>query len=108
VRKTIEYTQVEVLESGDPLDLVTFTRVCRLEPDAVTYLVEAGVLEPLGRSRTEWRFPPRAIARGRVAARLMRELELDPASIGLVLDLLEERDALRHQLAILRSLLDEA
>lgn len=107
MRKIIELTQVEVVESGDTLDFVSFTRICRLDGDTVAYLVEAGVLEPLGAARTDWRFPPRAVSRGRIAARLMHDLEVDEASVGLVLDLLEERDALRRQLALLNSLLEE-
>lgn len=107
MRKIIELTQVEVLEAGDPLDFVSFTRLCQLEADTVAYLVDAGVLEPLGGSRADWRFPPRAISRGRTAARLMHDLEVDEASVGLVLDLLEERDALRRQLALLNSLIAE-
>lgn len=106
MRKIIELTQVEVVETGDPLDLVSFTRLCRLEADTVAYLVDAGVLEPVGRTRTDWRFPTRAIARGRAAARLMHDLEVDEASVGLVLDLLEERDELRRQLALLNSLIE--
>lgn len=97
----IEYTRVEVVGDGDPLDLASFTRLCQLEPDTVSHLVDSGVLEPLGRTRAEWRFPQRAVMRGCMAARLMRELLLDEASIGLVLDLLEERDSLRRELAML-------
>lgn len=107
MRKVIAYTQVEVVGGGDPLDLVSFTRLCQLDPDTVAHLVDSGVLEPLGRTRAEWRFPQRAVARGRTAARLMRELELDEASIGLVLDLLEERDTLRRELAVLHSLIEQ-
>ena len=107
MRKFIDFTRVEVVGDGDPLDLVSFTRLCRLEADTVAHLVDSGVLEPVGRSPDEWRFPQRAVARGRTAARLMRELELDEASIGLVLDLLEERDNLRRKLAVLHSLIEE-
>jgi chaperone modulatory protein CbpM len=106
MRKTIEVTQVEVLESDDPLDFVTFTRICSLKADTVAYLVDAGVLEPLGRSRADWRFPARAVSRGRTAARLMHDLQVDEASVGLVLDLIEERDELRRQLSLLNSLLE--
>ena len=97
----IEYTRVEVVGEGGPLDLASFTRLSKLEADMVSRIVESGVLEPLGRNRDEWRFPQRAVVRGCMAARLMRELELDEASIGLVLDLLEERDSLRRELAML-------
>ena len=107
MRKVIEYTRVEVVGEGDPLDLVTFTRLCRLDTETVVHLVDSGVLEPVGRTRAEWRFPQRAVVRGHTAARLMRELELDAATIGLVLDLLEERDSLRRKLAVLRSMIEE-
>lgn len=106
MHRIIELTEVEVLEGGDALDFVSFTRLCRLEADTVACLVDAGVLEPLGQSRADWRFPPRAVSRGRTAARLMHDLELDEASVGLVLDLLEERDELRRQLALLNSLFE--
>lgn len=107
MRKVIEYTRVEVVGDGDPIDLMSFARLCQLEPDAIAHLVDLGVLEPVGRTRIEWRFPQRAVVRGHTAARLMRELELDQASIGLVLDLLEERDTLRRELAVLHSMIEE-
>ncbi len=47
------------------------------------------------------------MSRGRVAARLMRDLEPDTASVALVLELLEERERLRQKLALLRSLVDD-
>ena len=87
------------------IDAIRF--LFRLDADTVAHLVDSGVLEPVGRTRAEWRFPQRAVARGRTAARLMRELELDEASIGLVLDLLEERDSLRRKLAVLHSMIEE-
>jgi len=90
------------------IDLVAFTRVCRLEADTVTYLVEAGVLEPLGATRAQWQFSAQAIRRGRMASRLMRDLELEEGSVALVMELLEDRERLRRRLAALESLLEDA
>jgi chaperone modulatory protein CbpM len=97
---------VEIMDSGDRLDVTTFTRLCHIEPQFLIELVEAGVLEPEGESFGEWQFPGSDLSRGRIAARLRHDLGLDPPALGLVLDLLEERARLERQIAVLRGIIE--
>jgi chaperone modulatory protein CbpM len=48
-------------------------------------------------------FTPVHIARARKAARLMRDLGLNFSGVGLVLDLIEERDALARRLVTIEA-----
>lgn len=104
--EVIECTSIEVVENGDELDLRAFARLCSLETDFVVDLVEAGILDPQGGTPREWRFAASTLWRGRAAARLSRDLGLDAAALGIVLDLLEQRADLQRQMALLRALAD--
>jgi chaperone modulatory protein CbpM len=85
----------------ETLTLSELTMFCHANADLVVTLVEHGVVTPITQSAPEWEFTPRHIARARKAARLMRDLGLNVAGVALVLDLIEERDALARKLALL-------
>jgi chaperone modulatory protein CbpM len=61
-------------------------------------LVREGVLEPEGQDPATWRFDAMALERLRRALRLMRDFEINPAGVVLVLDLLDENRELRTRL----------
>ncbi len=95
--------------AGFPLELVvvdadpSFTlsglcRACGSEREALIALVEEGILEPSGADPESWRFPAPALRTARTATRLARDLELDPAGVSLVLELLERIDHLEASL----------
>ncbi|MCO4849157.1 MAG: hypothetical protein KC448_14460 [Yoonia sp.] len=90
--------KVDTIES---LTLTQLTVFCGTDADWVIALVDHGVVEPLSQAAPEWLFSPAHIARARKASRLMRDLGLNVAGVALVLDLIEERDALARRLAIL-------
>ena len=75
---------------------------CSVRRDRIVSLVEEGVLEPVARRRSrrtdEWRFAGDSLKRAARAIRLQRELDIDISALGLVLDLLEEIEALRVRL----------
>ncbi len=75
---------------------------CSVRRERIVSLVEEGVLEPLARRRSrradEWRFAGDSLKRAARAIRLQRELDIDMSALGLVLDLLEEIEALRTRL----------
>jgi chaperone modulatory protein CbpM len=79
-------------------------RSCACSSEWLLELVQEGALEPQGTasapwplpSPAEWRFTAAALRRARVAARLARDLQLNAAGAALVLDLLDEIDALRR------------
>ena len=74
---------------------------CDTNENWVVTLVDHGVVTPVARTAPEWEFTPNHIARARKAARLMRDLGLNVAGVALVLDLIEERDALARRLALI-------
>jgi chaperone modulatory protein CbpM len=61
-------------------------------------LVDEGVLQPQGRSPQDWVFQGAALQRARTAMRLQRDLSLGIEGAALVLELLDEIDALRARL----------
>ncbi|MBT9458634.1 MAG: MerR family transcriptional regulator [Burkholderiaceae bacterium] len=73
-------------------------RACRAEAEQLMALVEEGVLEPAGNGPEDWQFAGPSLRRAHTALRLTRDLELNPAATALVLDLLDEIEALRSRL----------
>ncbi len=86
----------------EALTLAELGRFCHAETDWIIELVEHGILEPGGLSQIEWRFTGINILRARKARRLSQDLGLNMAGIAMVLDLLEERDRLLHELGMHR------
>ncbi len=75
---------------------------CSVRRERIVSLVEEVVLEQVARRRNrhsdEWRFCGERPKRAARAIRLQRELDIDMSALGLVLDLLEEIEALRVRL----------
>ena len=84
----------------DALDLRELCRFCRVEQEWIIELVDYGILDPDGAERHEWRFHGYNIVRARKAGRLHRDLGINAAGIGMILDLMNERDQLIRQMAI--------
>ena len=100
MKKAISHSpRADVVET---LTLSELTMFCETNADWVVTLVNHGVVTPVARTAPEWEFTPPHIARARKAARLMRDLGLNVAGVGLVLDLIEERDALARKLALIQ------
>ncbi|MBK1724362.1 chaperone modulator CbpM [Thiocystis violacea] len=91
-------TPCVVVEEEVQFTLVELSRACRTDVDQLVALVMEGVLTPSGEAPERWRFGGTTLRRARVALRLTRDLELNAASTALVLDLLDEIDALRSRL----------
>ena len=49
---------------------------------------------------SEWQFDPVNVARARKAQHLVQDYGLNVVSLALVLDLMDERDALKRELAL--------
>jgi chaperone modulatory protein CbpM len=76
--------------------------VCGVGITVLVELVEHGITrpqEPIGR---EWTFSDQALLRAQKALRLRRDLGLELAGLALALDLLDEIERLRRQVARLR------
>ena len=68
---------------------------CNVAPDWVAGLVEHGVIEPVGQTRSGWQFTTLSIVRVARAKRLERDLGLNLPGVALALDLLDQLDEMR-------------
>jgi chaperone modulatory protein CbpM len=94
---------VEVIEP-ETASVFSLGQICtllELRSDVVCEWVEDGIVRPQGRSLSEWRFTNAELERARRARRLQHDLELDSASLPLVLELLGEVQRLRRRLRML-------
>lgn len=92
------------------LDLAELARACGAEPGFIGMLIEEGLVEPspagppvarpapAATADAGWRFSGEALARVRRIQRLQRDFDASLASVGLMLDLLDEIDRLRGRL----------
>jgi len=84
----------------DSLTLGQLCRACGVHADWVISLVEEGIIEPEGKEIHCWHFSGANLARVQSALRLQRDLGVNLAGIGLVLDLMDQLENLRGQLNI--------
>lgn len=89
----------EILEEEVELTLAELCRACRLPAERIYELVAEGVVEPMGQDPAIWRFHGVSLRRVRLAVRLQRDLGVNLAGAALALDLLDELEELRAQLA---------
>ncbi len=88
-----------VIDERTEVSLDELSFFCSVRREQIVALVEEGVLEPVGRDAAELRFSGSSMRRAAKAIRLQQDLEIDLAAVGLVLDLLEQIEALRAQLS---------
>jgi chaperone modulatory protein CbpM len=88
----------ELLDEAVELTLAEFCRMCRLPAEEVLELVDEGIVEPVGRSRTAWRFRAASVRRVHCAVQLRRDLGVNWPGAALALDLLDELEAVRARL----------
>jgi chaperone modulatory protein CbpM len=80
------------------LQIVTVTeacRICRVEIEFVRELVVEGVFEMPGDEPSSWQFDADQLAQLIKAARLARDLRVNPPGIALALELLNALDRAR-------------
>ncbi|MDX1344064.1 chaperone modulator CbpM [Reinekea sp. G2M2-21] len=79
---------------------ITLTDLCRIEGirrDAVTAIVEYGIVKPQGNVTQEWLFESGSVYWIKKATRLQMDLELDWLAVAMVIDLLKQKDALEAE-----------
>ncbi|MGH8428456.1 MAG: chaperone modulator CbpM [Gammaproteobacteria bacterium] len=101
VRESLSIIAGVVLDEQSALSLEELARACAVQTEWVLALVEEGIIEPAAGDPDAWLFPGTSLARARIAAHLHRDLEIDLAGIALVLDLMEEIEALRARLRLI-------
>jgi chaperone modulatory protein CbpM len=85
-----------VLDENMEISLRELCRSCGVNAEYVIEMVEQGVVDPLGSSPREWRFPGPSVRRVQIALRLQHDLRVNLSGAALVLDLLEELETLRR------------
>ncbi|WP_374089279.1 chaperone modulator CbpM [Methylomicrobium lacus] len=85
-----------VLDETIQFSLLELCEYAKTSQEQVIEMVEEGILEPDGASVHSWRFDTKALKRLQIAMRLQQDLGVNLPGIALVLDLLEEMDALRQ------------
>jgi chaperone modulatory protein CbpM len=87
-----------VVEETVQFTLVDLCRACGADREHLVALIDEGVLQPSGATPQDWTFSGASLRRARSALRLAHDLELNAAGVALVMDLLDEIDALRARL----------
>src|ERR1700682_5611515 len=87
-----------IFEESAVLTVKDLSRMCEVDERHIVEFVEEGVLNVV-ELRSEWHFTGDALRRARLALRLERDLELNLAGVALAIDLIEELQRLRRELA---------
>jgi len=82
---------------------VTFgevSRLCDIHPKMIIRLVQLGLIDPLGKEKTEdaWTFPVETIQLVRKIIRLRNQLGINYSGIGVVLELLSRIEAMEARI----------
>lgn len=89
-----------VLEQLTELTLEEVSRNCAVHSGFITELIEEGIIAPLvGNAPGRWRFTSLQIRHLSVAWRLQRDLGVNLPGAALALQLLDEMETLRAQIA---------
>ncbi len=88
-----------ILEEEIELTLSDLCRSCCVDADFVVELIQEGVIDPLEPKAHRWTFGGHSLTRLRRAINLHQDLGLNLAGIALTLELLDERERLRAELA---------
>lgn len=89
------YLEGQIVNDDVEFTLVELCRASGASEEEVTLWVAEGAFDPGGTNPQEWRFAGTTLRRVRTARRLAHDLEINPPGIALVLDLLDQIDALR-------------
>lgn len=89
----------EIAEERIEFTMVELCRITGASHEDLAQWVEEGAFEPQGAHVEEWRFSGTCLRRAITAQRLKSDLELNAPGVALALDLLDQIEALRKQLA---------
>ena len=85
-----------LLDDSVEFSLNELCAVCRVTEELVVEIVAEGIVEPLGGSRSQWRFSGLAVTRIQRVVRLQQEFDVNLPGAALALELLEEIERLRR------------
>ncbi len=89
---------VEILEEDVRWTQVEICEVCNISVEQLVDYVSEGLIEPVGRKPTEWRFQGATLQRIRFAKSVRQDLGVNAAGAALALDLLQEISRLQRKL----------
>ncbi len=95
-------TTVVIDDNGSPLSIGEICERCAVEEAVIVELVEFGVVEPEEQRVETWTFSVSAYLRICRALRLKRDLGINDPGIALALELLDEIQEMRNDLASMR------
>ena len=84
-----------IIEEFETFTFWQFCQVCAIPEDRIAELVQEGILEPEGRDRSSWRFSQGSLRWALKARRLQCDLDINLAGVSVILELMEELEALR-------------
>lgn len=87
-----------LLDEQVEFSLIEISEACSASAEWVIRLVDEGVLEPVDPHQPQWRFSGISLQKAHAAMRLQQDLDINIAGVALVLDLMEEVEALRQRL----------
>jgi chaperone modulatory protein CbpM len=89
----------EIFEECAEMSVTDLTRMVAVEEPRIVEWVEHGVIEVVEMNAAEWRFSGAQLRRARIALRLERDLGVNAAGVALALELLQELEQLRREVA---------
>ena len=92
---------VELAGAAASLGLSELCECLNTEEGFVVRCVQFGIVEVSGTSEESWAFPHAAQVRISRAWRLHRDLDINHSGLGVILDLLEEREEMRRKVEML-------
>ena len=94
----LEVHAIEIVDEATPIGLPELLRCIHIERARLIEIVEAGAVTPVGSHIDHWIFVRRDVKRLQVVQRLMTDLDVNAPGAALILELLDERDALLKRL----------
>lgn len=89
---------VEILEEDVRWTQVEICEACNISIEELVDYVAEGLVDPVGRRPTEWRFHGVTLQRIRFAKNVQQDLGVNAAGAALALDLLQEISRLKRKL----------
>jgi chaperone modulatory protein CbpM len=93
----LSQVNVHLLDEGCSLTLEQLCRACEADAALIAELVEEGILTPEGPAVESWTFSGTHLRHASIALRLQRDLGVNWPGVALVLQLMDELEALRQQ-----------
>lgn len=94
-------------ESNAVFSLSEICERCGLHAEIITEMVAYGIVTPIEPTQPRWQFSADALLRLHRAQRLQRDLELNLPGLALSLELLDEVESLRGEIAVLKHRLQQ-